>query len=1385
MNRRHHILRNFASTALCSLLLLTADYSPSQGQTALRPAEVSIQRADGEPITTIELGERIEFQVVIDAGEAELSGFSVYLSYNSNVFRVLEPSGLRTGDSVTEPFAAGGWLDGVVLLNRAEDEEGRTFLAYAEAAGVQRSTVTGSGVAATFILEAMRRPEGDITSLTIEERGHDRVSHYTSTALPGSELPFGKPLAQASIQVTGFRIQSLPDVRVVEGDGAQVVFDNLNDHVEQAGASVIWSASFVIGLDTAIDLDSRVTMSPDGIFGDTTVVFTAFEVNEGNSDADTVQVQILARPRITGLPPIVTFAEDGSSVPVDLDDFVTDLDSPDEQLLWTPANGSFVHVDIDPSTRLAVFSADPDSFGSADIRLAVSDSTGLADSVTVRIIVSPVNDPPVVQRRDPVYPRLGAGGSVIIPLTELIDDADDGPDSLQILLQTEGGITAQLTADGQGLELTGTATGRGSVRITAQDRAGEVSTGRLVAVVLPEGTTLAPQISALPKLRFVEGTAGSLDLKALVDDDSPVELLSWTAASFDELRPIIRDGVLLATAETGFTGTGAVGLIVKDPDGNQDSGSIAVEVLPEGEAQPPQITAPAKIGLASGVTENGSPTQLTLPLDTIVSDPDNSDDEMSWTVTASGGLTAEFDAATRQVLLAATVGLNEVASLTLTATDPDGLTATASIPVLVVEAGGSPLINDLQAVVLDSATAVGRLDLDDVVFDDEDFEAELEWSAEGEPGITIELDPVTHLLRIRRDEAATALPPSEARVVLTATDTRGQQTSAILTVTLPPVFQLDPIPDLVIYAGETDTSVVLSDYVAGGATSLKWTVTSTTELGVTIEEGSTRVRVLSNNAAFIGSEIVRFSAMDETGRSHEALLRVNVRGHGLAPQVRTFPILRIRAGEEDRSLDLDDFVVDDDPDSTLNWSVSQPLDVIVSVDPLSHELSVQPQSIAAGPRAVQLLVRDPAGNTALGLLEILVLRGGEPPVIFPLPQILLPAGGLEQGLSLDLYVDDADTPDDQIDWRVSAEPGVAARIDGRRLFVSIPAGQQGSRQVGLSAEDPQGNLALGTLVVLIQQDDVPPGFALQATLNTIIGDLLDIIIEPTEALNAPPEVTMNGAAVEVRDLGDGTYAASFAMPPIDTEQSLTVAISGRDRAGNAGQRRTEIALRRVTNQGGSAAVSDGQAVVNVPSTLAGPGRVAVLYPLAPEDAPEGIGEDPGMLFSLALEGAAELSVPVTLNLFAGARAAESDTGVERWNPDTREWEDVPTAVDEGTGWLSAAIREPGIFRIGQVEPEHRRQATQLGSYPNPFSPDQGDTSIEYEVTQSGRVRLEVFNIIGQSVRLLVDEAMLDVGVWTTSWDGRNDRGQSLASGVYLYLLREPGATRVQRLLLLK
>ena len=296
------------------------------------------------------------------------------------------------------------------------------------------------------------------------------------------------------------------------------------------------------------------------------------------------------------------------------------------------------------------------------------------------------------------------------------------------------------------------------------------------------------------------------------------------------------------------------------------------------------------------------------------------------------------------------------------------------------------------------------------------------------------------------------------------------------------------------------------------------------------------------------------------------------------------------------------------------------------------------------------------------------------------------------------------------------------------------------------------------------------------------GDLLDIIIQPSEELTGPPQVTINGVAVEVRDRGDGTYEASYAVPPVDMEQTVAVIVTGRDRAGNLGERSIDITAKRLSGSGGSVAVEDGQATVNVPSAVVGPGRLAVFYPLGKEDRPVGIGDDPGTLIFLAVNGENDLMSPVTLNLFAGAQVGDPDTGVEHWKPMTQLWEDVPTVVDEDTGWLSASVTEPGIYRIGQVEPGNRRPASQLNNYPNPFNLD---TSIEYEVTQSGGVVLEVYNLLGQRVRLLVDEGFQAAGLWTTTWDGRDDDGLILASGIYIYRLREPGAKRVRQMLLLK
>ena len=85
------------------------------------------------------------------------------------------------------------------------------------------------------------------------------------------------------------------------------------------------------------------------------------------------------------------------------------------------------------------------------------------------------------------------------------------------------------------------------------------------------------------------------------------------------------------------------------------------------------------------------------------------------------------------------------------------------------------------------------------------------------------------------------------------------------------------------------------------------------------------------------------------------------------------------------------------------------------------------------------------------------------------------------------------------------------------------------------------------------------------------------------------------------------------------------------------------------------------------------------------------------------------------------------------------------------------------------------------SYPNPFN---AEVAIPFQVARAGRVRLEIFNLVGQRVRLLVDEER-PVGFYRMIWDGRDGAGRAVASGVYFYRLQAGERTASRRMLLLK
>jgi parallel beta-helix repeat protein len=85
------------------------------------------------------------------------------------------------------------------------------------------------------------------------------------------------------------------------------------------------------------------------------------------------------------------------------------------------------------------------------------------------------------------------------------------------------------------------------------------------------------------------------------------------------------------------------------------------------------------------------------------------------------------------------------------------------------------------------------------------------------------------------------------------------------------------------------------------------------------------------------------------------------------------------------------------------------------------------------------------------------------------------------------------------------------------------------------------------------------------------------------------------------------------------------------------------------------------------------------------------------------------------------------------------------------------------------------------NYPNPFN---ASTIIRFALPQSGEVSLSVYNILGQRVRMLANSTM-DAGYHQVTWDGTNETGERVSSGVYYYLLDTQKYQQAKKMTILK
>lgn len=169
--------------------------------------------------------------------------------------------------------------------------------------------------------------------------------------------------------------------------------------------------------------------------------------------------------------------------------------------------------------------------------------------------------------------------------------------------------------------------------------------------------------------------------------------------------------------------------------------------------------------------------------------------------------------------------------------------------------------------------------------------------------------------------------------------------------------------------------------------------------------------------------------------------------------------------------------------------------------------------------------------------------------------------------------------------------------------------------------------------------------------------------------------------------------------------------------------------------------------------------------------------------------------PVTgtgdLDYNPGDRRMMASFGPLTFNPGDSQYIFLKFSVGHGTNRLNSVTLMKNILNSDPyVEPTDVTYSTLspvptdyslMQNYPNPFNPV---TSIKFTTPRRGRVTLEIFNVLGQKVRSLLDDD-LSAGRHRVTFDGRDENGRVLASGIYLYRIQAGDFTQSRRMALIK
>ena len=879
----------------------------------------------------------------------------------------------------------------------------------------------------------------------------------------------------------------------------------------------------------------------------------------------------------------------------------------------------------------------------------------------------------------------------------------------------------------------------------------------LLAVILfasgvAEANNAPNTVGPIPAQTVGTGTTQTMNLLTWFNDIDG-DALTYTATSADTGIATVSVSDTTLTLTPVAVGTVTITLTGTDPGGLSATHGFTLTVQVN-EAPTAKGTIPDQL-----LTPNGN--SVSIDAYNYFSDPEGD----ALTYTASSSDTAIATTSISGSWVSVSPLAKGTATITVTATDLGGLSADQTFSVLTDQPPTTVGTIPDQEVM---ATKTLSLNVSSY-FSDPEGDA-LTYAATSDDTATADATVSNDTVALQGKVVGTAT------ITVTGTDTGGSTATQTFSLTVtpfnsPPV-PVDTIPDQSVVDGGEAATVDLSDYFEDGEDTLTYTAASSDTAVATVSVSDATVSV---SPVAAGSATITVTATDTAGSTATQTFSVSVRANQ-APTLSTPFDSRQAEGPSSISIDLSGHFSDPDGDP-LTYTASTTDSSIGSVSISGSTLTIGVAGVGwnVGVASITATASDPYGKSAGGSFPFTRVH---PPGQSPGDENRHPGGHIGQAdavpgissteqlllgqlLTYDtiIFNELSNSSDDTNDWlELRNVSNIDIPIDNWQLTIqtgSDTAVIPFSAGTVISAGDVLllTNTKMAASAVAVEDFVLPQTeFALILRSPTVFGDIAGNYFQTEkERPETAPELTADTVWERVEATTSGYRAEAWAVS------------THRNGLGSPGYHPS--ALLGDLNHDGVVDILD---LVLVASQFGTTGITAA----------DLNGDNTVNIQDLVLVANASSNV-------AAAPSANQSTAalVNTWLQLAQQnaSDAVGTSLPKGFSYAR------GIQMLEQLARALTPETTALlANYPNPFNPE---TWIPYQLSKASEVTVTIYASDGSVVRTLAlghqDAGMYKNRTQAAYWDGTNEMGESVASGVYFYTLTAGDFAATRKMLILK